>query len=194
MRDLDDAMRGLTATLAEPLVKSADGKQVCDTGRSSFMTGEAPATVGPSLWRMERLNSAAVLLRVTESTDQICGHDLANVNLVECKAGRIVIDPLLTARSANATLTFALEQLGSKKPGGSAIYTRSRADHFGGARGVIKAADGAARKVEVSRSQDLPLIPSLFLSSPDPVQPHHWSKHHARTSVAHQLPQLWHPG
>lgn len=31
MRDLDDAMRGLTATLAEPLVKSADGKQVCDT-------------------------------------------------------------------------------------------------------------------------------------------------------------------
>lgn len=61
MRDLDGATRGLTATLAEPLVKSADGKQVCDNGRLSFITGEAPATVGPSLWRMERLNSAAVL-------------------------------------------------------------------------------------------------------------------------------------
>ena len=88
MRDLDGATRGLTATLAELSVKSADGKQVCDTGRLSFIAGEGPATVGPSLWRMERLNSAAVLLRVTESTDQICGHDLANVNLVECKAGR----------------------------------------------------------------------------------------------------------
>jgi alkyl sulfatase BDS1-like metallo-beta-lactamase superfamily hydrolase len=61
MRDLDDATRGLTAALAELSVKSADGKQVCDTGRSSFITGEALATVGPSLWRMERLNSAAVL-------------------------------------------------------------------------------------------------------------------------------------
>ncbi|MCE2690751.1 MAG: hypothetical protein LW862_13130, partial [Rubrivivax sp.] len=89
--------------------------------------------------------------------------------------------------------TWMLASRRKEPPPSSHPFNRVR-DIAGGARGVIKAADGGARKVKVSRSQDLPLIPSSIPLSPDPVQPHHWSKHHARTSVAHQLPQLWHPG
>jgi alkyl sulfatase BDS1-like metallo-beta-lactamase superfamily hydrolase len=148
-RDFDDATRGLVATLTDPLVKTADGKIVWDAGRYGFMQGDAPPTVNPSLWRMEQLNNAAGLFKVTDGIYQIRGYDLANMTLVEGKTGWIVIDPLLTAEIAKATLAFAMDKLGSKKPVVAVIYTHSHADHFGGVRGIVNEADVAAGKVKV---------------------------------------------
>lgn len=148
-RDFDDATRGLVATLPDALVKAADGKLVWDAGRFGFIQGDAPATVNPSLWRMEQLNNAAGLFKVTDGIYQIRGYDLANMTLVEGKTGWIVIDPLLTAEIARAALAFAMDKLGSKKPVVAVIYTHSHADHFGGVRGVVSEADVAAGKVKV---------------------------------------------
>jgi len=147
-QDFEDATRGLLATLADPVVKSADGKIVWDAKRYDFVKGDAPATVNPSLWRQEKLNNAQGLFKVTDGIYQIRGYDLSNMTLVEGKTGWIVIDPLLTAEIAKATLAFAMEKLGNK-PVVAVIYTHSHADHFGGVRGVINEADVLAGKVKI---------------------------------------------
>ena len=146
--DFDDATRGLLATMADPVVKSADGKLVWDANRFDFIRGDAPATVNPSLWRQEKLNNAKGLFKVTDGIYQVRGYDIANMTLVEGKTGWIVIDPLLTAEIAKATFAFALDKLGNK-PVVAVIYTHSHADHFGGVRGVINEADVAAGKVKI---------------------------------------------
>lgn len=148
-RDFDDATRGLIATLGDPLVKTAEGKLVWDANRYDFIKGDAPATVNPSLWRQEKLNNARGLFKVTDGIYQIRGYDLANMTLVEGKTGWIVIDTLLTAEMAKATLAFAMDKLGSSKPVSAVIYTHSHADHYGGVRGVINEADVKAGKVKV---------------------------------------------
>ncbi len=148
-RDFEDATRGLIATLADPVVKGADGKVVWDARRFDFIKGDAPATVNPSLWRQEKLNNAQGLFKVTDGIYQIRGYDLANMTLVEGRTGWIVIDPLLTAEIAKATLAFAMDKLGSRKPVAAVIYTHSHADHFGGVRGVINEADVAAGNVKI---------------------------------------------
>lgn len=148
-QDFEDATRGLVATLADPVVKAADGKVVWDARRFDFIKGEAPATVNPSLWRQEKLNNAAGLFKVTDGIYQIRGYDISNMTLVEGKTGWIVIDPLLTAEIAKATLAFAMDRLGSKKPVLAVIYTHSHSDHYGGARGVVNEADVQAGKVKI---------------------------------------------
>ncbi|RZT94921.1 alkyl/aryl-sulfatase [Rivibacter subsaxonicus] len=148
-RDFDDATRGLIATMPDPVVKTAEGKLVWDADRYDFIKGDAPATVNPSLWRQEKLNNARGLFKVTDGIYQIRGYDLANMTLVEGKTGWIVIDTMLTAEIAKATMAFAMEKLGSKKPVVAVIYTHSHADHYGGARGVINEADVQAGKVKV---------------------------------------------
>ncbi|MDM0104288.1 alkyl sulfatase dimerization domain-containing protein [Variovorax sp. J22R24] len=148
-RDFEDATRGLIATLPDPLVKTAEGKLVWDANRFDFVKGDAPATVNPSLWRQEKLNNARGLFKVTDGIYQIRGYDIANITLVEGKTGWIVIDTMLTAEIARATMAFAMEKLGSKKPVVAVIYTHSHADHYGGVRGVINEADVQAGKVKV---------------------------------------------
>ena len=58
-QDFEDATRGKLAELKDPLVKAADGRVVWDTQRYAFIKGDAPATVNPSLWRQQTLNTAA---------------------------------------------------------------------------------------------------------------------------------------
>lgn len=147
--DFDEASRGLMATLSKPLVQTTDGKIVWDTERFNFIKGSAPGTVNPSLWRQEKLNNLAGLFKVTDGIYQVRGYDLANMTLVEGKTGWIVIDTLLTAEIAKATLAFAMEKLNSKKPVVAVIYTHSHADHYGGVRGVINEADVLAGKVKI---------------------------------------------
>jgi len=148
-RDFEDATRGLVATMPQHQVLDGDGRLVWDADRYDFIKGDAPATVNPSLWRQEKLNNARGLFKVTDGIYQIRGYDLANMTLVEGKTGWIVIDTMLTAEIAKATMAFAMEKLGSSKPVVAVIYTHSHADHYGGVRGVINEADVRAGKVKV---------------------------------------------
>jgi alkyl sulfatase BDS1-like metallo-beta-lactamase superfamily hydrolase len=148
-RDFEDATRGLIATFPDAQIKTPDGKVVWDADRFRFIKDDAPDTVNPSLWRHEKLSNVAGLFKVTDGIYQIRSHDLANMTLVEGKTGWIVIDTLLTAESARASLAFAMDKLGSRKPVSAVIYTHSHIDHFGGVRGVINEADVAAGKVPV---------------------------------------------
>ena len=148
-RDLDDATRGKLAELSDPLVKAADGRTVWDTRRYSFIKGDAPSTVNPSLWRQQGLNTAAGLFKVADGIYQVRGYDIANMTLVEGATGWIVIDTLLTEDMARAGMKLAMETLKSTKPVVAVIYTHSHADHFGGVRGVIDEADVRSGKVKL---------------------------------------------
>lgn len=147
--DFYEASRGLIAQLPDPLIKNDEGKLAWDAARFDFIKGQAPETVNPSLWRQEKLNNYAGLFKVTDGIFQVRGYDIANMTLVEGKTGWIVIDPLLTAETAKATLAFAMKKLDSNKPVVAVIYTHSHADHFGGVRGVVNEADVLAGKVQI---------------------------------------------
>ena len=148
-QDFEDATRGLMAELKDPLVKAADGRTVWNTQRYDFIKGAAPATVNPSLWRQQTLNTAQGLFKVADGIYQIRGYDLANITLVEGATGWIVIDTMLTENVARAGLKLAMETLKSSKPVVAVIYTHSHADHFGGVRGVVDEADVRSGKVKV---------------------------------------------
>ncbi len=108
-QDFDDATRGKLAELRDPIVKGADGRVVWNTQRYDFVKGEAPATVNPSLWREQKLNTAAGLFKVIDGIYQIRGYDIANITLVEGASGWIVIDTLLTEDMARAGMKLAMD-------------------------------------------------------------------------------------
>jgi alkyl sulfatase BDS1-like metallo-beta-lactamase superfamily hydrolase len=135
--------------LKDPIVKAADGRVVWNTQRYEFVKGDPPATVNPSLWREQKLNTAAGLFKVVDGVYQIRGYDMANMTLVEGASGWIVIDTLFTEDMARAGLKLAMETLKSSKPVVAVIYTHSHVDHFGGVRGVVDEADVRSGKVKV---------------------------------------------
>jgi len=148
-QDFEDSTRGLMAQLQDPIVKAADGRVVWNTQRYEFVKGDPPATVNPSLWREQKLNTAAGLFKVVDGVYQIRGYDMANMTLVEGASGWIVIDTLFTEDVARAGLKLAMETLKSSKPVVAVIYTHSHVDHFGGVRGVVDEADVRSGKVKV---------------------------------------------
>ena len=137
------------AQLNDPIVKAADGRVVWNTQRYEFVKGDPPATVNPSLWREQKLNTAAGLFKVVDGVYQIRGYDMANMTLVEGASGWIVIDTLFTEDVARAGLKLAMETLKSSKPVVAVIYTHSHVDHFGGVRGVVDEADVRSGKVKI---------------------------------------------
>ena len=147
-QDFEDAERGLVARLPDAVIKDAKGQEVWNGDQFGFMASPAPDTVNPSLWRQEQLNAVAGLFKVTDGIWQIRGYDLANMTLVQGRTGWIIIDPLLTAEVAKATLDFAMDKLG-RRPVVAVIYTHSHIDHFGGVRGVVDEAEVKAGKVAI---------------------------------------------
>jgi alkyl sulfatase BDS1-like metallo-beta-lactamase superfamily hydrolase len=134
-RDLADAERGFIAALAPGVVYNAAGAVVWDNDSYSFLAGDAPGTVNPSLWRQSALNARQGLFEVTEGIYQVRGLDLSNVSFVEGDTGVIVIDPLISVETAAAALGLYRAHRG-ERPVTGVIYTHSHVDHFGGVKGV----------------------------------------------------------
>ena len=106
-QDFIQARRGLIAEAPLETVLNAAGKIIWNPANYSFITGEAPATVNPSLWRQASLNNIRGLFKVSEGIYQLRGFDLANITLIEGKTGWIVVDPLTTMETAQGALAFA---------------------------------------------------------------------------------------
>ena len=62
-RDADFADRGYLGTLADPVIKTKDGKPVWNLDAYAWMDGKSPDTVNPSLWRHMGLLRKHGLLR-----------------------------------------------------------------------------------------------------------------------------------
>ncbi|MDT8998621.1 alkyl sulfatase dimerization domain-containing protein [Paucibacter sp. APW11] len=146
-QDFEDARRGLLAR-PEGQIRAADGTVLVDFDAFKFVSGEAPATVNPSLWRHARLNAEIGLFKVVDHVYQLRGFDIANITLIEGQTGWILVDALTARESAAAALAFARQHLGNK-PVTALVFTHSHADHFGGALGLLTAEQIAAGKTPV---------------------------------------------
>jgi alkyl sulfatase BDS1-like metallo-beta-lactamase superfamily hydrolase len=136
VEDFELADRGLVARPDSSRIVDDSGNAVWDLDQFSFVQDEPPASVNPSLWRQAQLNSRYGLYKVTDRIHQVRGFDVSNMTIIEGDTGYIVIDPLLTAETAKAAMTFALEHLEDKEVV-AVLYSHSHADHFGGVKGVI---------------------------------------------------------
>jgi alkyl sulfatase BDS1-like metallo-beta-lactamase superfamily hydrolase len=138
--DFEDAERGFIDALEPCVVRAADGRVVWDLEAYSYLDGDCPASVHPSLWRQAQLCVKHGLFEVTAGIYQVRGLDLSNMTIVEGDTGVIVIDPLISAETAAAALALYRKNRGDR-PVTGVIYTHSHVDHFGGVKGVLP--DGA---------------------------------------------------
>ena len=63
-RDFEDAERGFIATLPDAHIEADAGGVSWSMKSYGFLSGEAPETVNPSLWRMSQLNAIHGLFKV----------------------------------------------------------------------------------------------------------------------------------
>ncbi|MGD9528390.1 MAG: MBL fold metallo-hydrolase, partial [Pseudonocardia sp.] len=146
--DFDATERGFVAA-GRSVIRDASGEVVWDNGSyTSFLTGEAPDTVHPSLWRQSILCARQGLFEVTDGIYQIRGYDLSNMSVIEGDTGVIVIDPLISTETAAAALALYREHRGDR-PVVAVIHTHSHVDHFGGVKGVVSQADVDAGRVQI---------------------------------------------
>jgi alkyl sulfatase BDS1-like metallo-beta-lactamase superfamily hydrolase len=147
-RDFADADRGFIDALRPCVVTAADGRVVWDNDVYDFLTGDAPTSVHPSLWRQSTLAAKQGLYEVVEGIYQVRGLDLSNISFIEGDTGVIVIDPLISTETAAAALALYRDHRGDR-PVVAVIYTHSHVDHFGGVLGVTSQVDVDAGKVVV---------------------------------------------
>ncbi|MVZ96197.1 MBL fold metallo-hydrolase [Sphingorhabdus sp. IMCC26285] len=147
-RDADFSGRGFIATLADPVIKTKDGKPVWDVDAYAWMNGASPDTVNPSLWRHMGLLRKHGLFALSEGMWQVRGLDVSNMTVIKGQTGWILIDPLTTRDTAAAALRLVNETLGPR-PVRAVIYSHSHADHFGGVRGVVDENDVKAGMVQI---------------------------------------------
>src|ERR1700761_7037686 len=146
--DFEAAGRGLIDA-GDPVVRNEAGEVVWDNGSySSFLTGDAPDTVHPSLWRQSILVARQGLFEVTDGIYQVRGYDLSNMSIIEGDSGVIVIDPLISVETAAAALALYRKHRGDR-PVVAVIHTHSHVDHFGGVKGIVSQAEVDAGKVQV---------------------------------------------
>jgi alkyl sulfatase BDS1-like metallo-beta-lactamase superfamily hydrolase len=146
--DFDRARRGFVGTLPDGVIRDAGGAVVRDLRQVEFLTGEAPPSVNPSLWRNAQLTAMHGLFEVAPGIWQVRGFDLSNMSIVRGETGYVVIDPLTTAEAARAAIALVRRHLGDR-PVTAVIYTHSHVDHFGGVRGIVDEADVKAGKVAI---------------------------------------------
>ena len=132
----------------DPVIRNDKGEVVWDNGSYSFLTGEAPDTVHPSLWRQSTLVARQGLFEVTGGIYQVRGYDLSNMSVIEGDTGIIVIDPLISAETAAAALALYRKHRGDR-PVVAVIHTHSHVDHFGGVKGVVSQDDVDAGRVQI---------------------------------------------
>ena len=147
-RDFADADRGFIAAQQPCVITAADGRVVWDNDVYAFLSGDAPPTVHPSLWRQSMLVAKQGLFEVVEGIYQVRGFDLSNITFVEGDTGIIVIDPLVSTEVAAAAMALYRQHRGDREVR-AVIYTHSHVDHFGGVLGVTSQADVDAGKVAV---------------------------------------------
>jgi alkyl sulfatase BDS1-like metallo-beta-lactamase superfamily hydrolase len=135
-RDAEFSTRGFLATRADPVILNAAGKPAWNLAAYAFVSGPAPDTVNPSLWRHMTHLKHHGLYQVTDNVWQVRGFDVSNMTIIRGQTGWILIDPLTGIETAKAALELVNATLG-ERPVTAVIYSHSHADHFGGVRGVV---------------------------------------------------------
>ncbi|QRY39831.1 MBL fold metallo-hydrolase [Microbacterium hominis] len=151
--DFEDADRGYLGTLEDPAIRDADGTVVWDASTYDFLSGEAPSSVNPSLWRQSILAAKHGLYEVVDGIYQVRGLDLAVMTMIESDSGVIVVDPLVSSETAAAAFALYTAHRGERAVR-AVLYTHSHVDHFGGVFGVTTQDDVDAGRVQIIAPAD----------------------------------------
>ena len=145
-----NARRGFIASIEPLTIKHARSDRVVyDLSAMSFLEGDAPDTVNPSLWRQAQLNGLHHgLFEVVPGLWQVRSFDIANMTFIRGATGWIIIDPLSSAESSRAALDLVNEHLG-ERPVVAVIISHSHVDHYGGVLGIMSVVQGASGEVKV---------------------------------------------
>ncbi len=133
--DFEEAERGLIESDPDQTITSATGR-TWSQKLFAFVSGEAPASVNPSLWRQAKLNGHHGLYQVADGIYQVRGYDVSNMSWIRGETGWIVVDPLSSVESARAAVALARKQLGDD-PIVAVIFTHSHIDHFQGVAALL---------------------------------------------------------
>ena len=149
-QDFADAQRGFIAPLLHHgELKTPDGKVYYRAEDYKFdINAPAPDTVNPSFWRQSQINGISGLFKVTDRMYQVRSQDISNITFIEGDSGIIVIDPLVTAGAAKASLDLYYQHR-PQKPIVAVIYTHSHTDHYGGVKGLVSDDDVKSGKVQI---------------------------------------------
>ncbi len=149
-QDFEDVQRGFVARLPEDAVKGKDGHVVWALDAYDFQNvGEpCPDTVNPSLWRQSQINHVHGLFKVTDRIYQVRGMDMSNLTIIEGDTGVILIDPLCSGETAEASLNLYFDQCG-KKEIRAILITHSHIDHYAGIEWLISEDDVKSGRVQV---------------------------------------------
>ncbi|MGE3523126.1 MAG: MBL fold metallo-hydrolase, partial [Candidatus Dadabacteria bacterium] len=121
------AKKGFIAPLPDNgVIKNEKGQPVWDLSKFAFIKdGEpAPDSVNPSLWRQSQLILQGGLFEVVPGIYQVRTADLSNITFIEGNDGIIVMDPLISAETAKASLDLYYQHR-PKKPVVAVIYSHS---------------------------------------------------------------------
>ena len=107
-------------------------------GSASYgdLSGDAPDTVNPSLWRNTQLNAKAGLYEVCNGIYQVRGFDMSNATFIRTDNGWIIFDVLMCRENMQAAKTLMEKRFGTLDVK-AVLYSHSHVDHFGGAEGAI---------------------------------------------------------
>ena len=101
---LEAAKRGKLADLPAGGILRPDGGKAWDPAWFAFLQDECPDTANPSLWRHAQLNAISGLFQVTDGVWQVRAADYAIMSIIAGDSGWIIVDPLLTRETAQASL------------------------------------------------------------------------------------------
>ena len=150
-QSFEDAKRGFIAPLPNGcVIRNEKGDVIWDLSKFAFIkeNEKAPDTVNPSLWRQSKLVIMGGLFKVVDGIYQVRAADLSNITFIEGKNGIVVMDPLVSAETAKASLDLYYEHR-PKTPVVAVIYSHSHVDHYGGVRGVVSEEDVRAGRVKI---------------------------------------------
>lgn len=153
-RDFEDADRGFLGTLKDPAIRNDQGEVVWDASSYDFISGDAPDSVNPSLWRQSTLVAKHGLYEVVPGLYQIRGLDLSVMSFIETDAGVVVVDPLISVETASAAMGLYQQHRGQRSVV-AVIHTHSHIDHFGGVLGVVSSDDVASGRVQIIAPEGL---------------------------------------
>jgi len=146
--DFDLATRDFVAAVPGNRILDAEGNLLRDLNVEGFFSQPVPPTVNPSLWRNAGLVAKSGLFKVSDRVYQVRGVDYANMTIVLGDTGFIVIDSLMIAETAKASIDLARDNLGNR-PVVGIVYTHPHPDHYGGVKGILDEQDARARHVPI---------------------------------------------
>lgn len=156
--DAENVYRGFVegTQMTEPLKTKALGKDIVTWDINRYIdhmkADDAPSTVHPNLWRMEKLNNCNGLYQVYPKPEeggdyknglvyQVRTYDISTMSIIKGKKGWIIIDPLNSADAARKGWEIFKKNIDPDAKLRAVILSHSHVDHYMGLTGVVDPAN-----------------------------------------------------